>query len=289
MSKIKIQENIDMFLCPICSKKMRYYDPGRIACSDKHSFDLSRKGYINLLLSPAKTDYDKKLFESRNILFKNKFYEVMIEHVSTLILRQDFNTDMNSLKILDAGCGEGSYIAQIVNCLSARSAVNATGFGIDISKDAISIASRNYPGLVWCVGDLTRLPFADNRFNVVLSLLSPSNYAEFGRVISEDGILIKVIPGKSYLEELRRYLYDDTDKENYSNQKVLEHFMRNFHAFDMQELRYKIPIEREALEHLVKMTPLAWRAPAEKVNDIRNSGIRHITIDLAVIAGTKKK
>lgn len=288
MSKINIQENIAMFRCPICNKKMKYFDSSRIACSNKHSFDLSRKGYVNLLLNTVKVDYDKKMFESRSIIFKNKFYESMIQQISTLILRQSYNTSSNSLKILDAGCGEGSHISQIVNCLSVCSTIEATGFGIDISKDAIQIAARDYPNLIWCVGDLTRIPFADNQFNVVLSLLSPSNYTEFGRVISEDGILIKVIPGRDYLYELRRYFYDKTDRETYSNKKVLEHFRSSFHNFDIQQINYRIPINQENLVHFVKMTPLSWRATAEKVNNILNSGIDHITIDLTIIAGTKR-
>lgn len=289
MSKTNIKENIDLFLCPICNKKMKYFDPGRIVCSNKHNYDLARSGYINLLLKTAKTDYDKKLFRSRNIIFKSKFYEPLIEQVSALILKQDFSKNSNKLKILDAGCGEGSHITQIVDCLSASSAIEVTSFGIDISKDAIKIASKNYPGIVWCVGDLTRIPFTNSQFNVILSLLSPSNYVEFNRVISEDGILLKVIPNEHYLYELRRYFYDKTDKEKYSNKKVIEHFKRSFLAIEIQQISYQIPINQEDLEHFIKMTPLTWKASTEKMYGILNSGINQVTVDLMIIVGTKKK
>nr|WP_261383929.1 hypothetical protein [Bacillus licheniformis] len=37
--------------------------------------------------------------------------------------------------------------------------------------------------------------------------MSPSNYAEFERLLSDDGIVLKVIPRSGHLKELRRFLY----------------------------------------------------------------------------------
>ncbi|HYE81121.1 MAG TPA: methyltransferase domain-containing protein [Clostridia bacterium] len=289
MSRIDIKESIDIFLCPICGKKMKAYGSGRITCKNKHSFDLSRNGYVNLLLSPAKLDYDKNMLKSRSLICRSNFFRPMIDQLSTLILKekQKENTDM--LKILDAGCGEGSHLAQITASISSNSSIKAKSFGIDISKDGIQLASRDYPEIVWCVADLARLPFTGKRFDVILSILSPSNYKEFNRVISHDGILVKVIPGNSYLKELRILFYDRTDKETYSNDRVIEHFKSNFNIFNIQQLQYNMPIDKGNLVHLVKMTPLSWRAPSEKIENILSSGIDNITVDLSIIAGSKKK
>jgi len=281
MSKIEIQKSIGMFLCPICGKKMKVYDSSRIACSNKHSFDLSRKGYVNLLSGSAKTDYDKKMLESRNLICKSSFYEPMIEQISSLILKRNQKENSDNIKILDAGCGEGSHLAQIASNLTANSTFSVMGFGIDISRDGIQIALRDYPDVVWCVGDLARLPFAGKQFDVILSILSPSNYTEFNRVSSDNGI--------NYLKELRSHFYNKTDKETYSNEKVIEHFRSNLSILDLQQIQYTLPINRESLEHLINMTPLSWRVPREKVKDILSIGIDSISVDLSIIVGARKK
>jgi len=53
------------------------------------------------------------------------------------------------------------------------------------------------------VGDLRRLPFADGTFSAVLDVMTPANYDEFRRVLSPDGMLVKVYPGQDYLREIR--------------------------------------------------------------------------------------
>ena len=289
MSKIDIQESIDIFMCPICSKEMRVCDSNRIVCLNKHNYDLSKTGYVNLLSRPVKKDYDKKMLRSRNLICKSNFFEPVIEQISSLVSHRNNGRDLNKLKILDAGCGEGSHIAQVINKLSVSSSISVMGFGIDISKDGIQLASKAYPGIVYCVADLARLPFAAKQFSVILSILSPSNYTEFNRVISDDGILIKVIPGSDYLKELRSNFYSKTEKETYSNKKVIEHYNSNFNLLDMQQIKYTTPIDKENLEHLIRMTPLSWRASDERINNMLGVGIDNVSVDLSILIGEKKK
>ena len=92
--------------------------------------------------------------------------------------------------------------------------------GIDISKEGITMASKAYFGIIWCVADLTNFPLMNEQFDVIINILSPSNYEEFARVLKDDGILIKVVPGNSYLKELRDIFYGEANKREYSNQKL---------------------------------------------------------------------
>lgn len=289
MSKIEIQESIDMFMCPICSNRMSVYDSARIACINKHSYDLSKNGYVNLLLSPAKKDYDKKMLKSRNLICKSNFFEPVIEQICTIVSEENYRIKPAKLKVLDAGCGEGSHIAQIVKKLTINSSGGVLGFGIDISKDGIYIASRDYPGIVYCVADLSRIPFVGKQFDVILNILSPSNYTEFNRVLSDDGILIKVIPGSSYLKELRAHFHGRTEKETYSNEKVIDHYKRNYNVLDIQQIKYTVPIDKANLEHLINMTPLSWRASNEKIKNVLGIGIDNVSVDLSILIGVKKK
>ena len=49
------------------------------------------------------------------------------------------------------------------------------------------------------LADLTNLPFADESLSVILNIFTPSNYAEFHRVLTENGRVIKIIPDRNYL------------------------------------------------------------------------------------------
>ncbi|PRR71010.1 putative RNA methyltransferase [Clostridium thermopalmarium] len=287
MCKNKIQENIGLFKCPICGNKMDLYNLKSLICPKNHCFDLSKTGYVNFLLNSVKTQYDKEMLKSRNIVCKNSFFEPMVEQVSEIILRYISNVSCKKSMILDAGCGEGSHLNQVINKLNDKSRIKFDGIGIDISKEGIKIASKEYPDNIWCVGDLAKTPFMNKKFDVILNILSPSNYSEFNRIISDRGILIKVVPGSSYLKELRGLFYGKTDKQEYSNEKVLRHFNNNFHMIHEQQILYTVELDKEYLEQLIKMTPLSWNASKDKIQRAFNIGLENITVDFTIICGKK--
>jgi len=287
MSKNKIKDNIEIFKCPICSNKMEIYNMKSLICSRNHCFDLSKNGYLNFLLSSNRAEYDKLMFKSRNIMCKNGFFEPLVELISEIIVKQIGSNVFNKVIILDVGCGEGSHLNQIIGKLQKKTGINFEGVGIDISKEGIQVASKAYPDHVWCVGDLARSPFMDKKFDVILNILSPSNYSEFNRIISNNGILIKVVPGNNYLKELRKLFYYKTSKESYSNEKVLNHFNNSFPLIDKEQLQYTVALDRADLENLIKMTPLSWSATQEKVESVLSIGIDKITVEFTIIYGKK--
>src|SRR5690606_17909713 len=171
-------------------------------------------------LKSIDTDYDREMFYSRNIVYKNGFFTPMLEDISGLIVEK-LGSGLDGANILDAGCGEGSHMGHIIDSLKSSTDSILKGVGVDISKEGIVLASKNYFDIIWCVADLANLPFMDSQFDVILNILSPANYEEFNRTLKDDGILIKVIPGNSYLKELRDIFYDGTEKEVYSNDEVI--------------------------------------------------------------------
>lgn len=179
-----------------------------------------------LLRKPVKTEYDEDLFRSRNIISGSGFFDPMLEVIDNLILENIKSSNAEDIKILDAGCGEGSHLGHIINGLYSKITGNIQGVGVDISKEGILMASKAFFDIIWCVGDLANLPFRDDQFDVILNILSPSNYREFGRVLKGRGILIKVVPGRDYLVELRNIFYDGESKRVYSNEKIIEHYNR---------------------------------------------------------------
>jgi 23S rRNA (guanine745-N1)-methyltransferase len=286
--KVKFKENIHIFKCPVCKEGMHLDDFKSLVCLNRHCFDISKRGYVNLLLNSGKSHYDKEMFESRNIICKAGFFDPLIGSVVSLIYQRISSINSNNIKVLDAGCGEGFHLSRVMSDLHKKISVNLQGIGIDISKEGIQIASKNYKDIIWCVADLAKIPFKDKQFEVVLNILSPSNYREFDRIICDEGILLKVVAGSSYLKELREVLYQETDRETYSSDRVIEHFGRNFKIIDIQRVLYNFAVKDEKLKHLIKMTPLSWRATNEKLQNVFNNGIDCVTVDFNIIIGNKR-
>ncbi len=287
--KTKFKENIHIFRCPICTAGMGIYDFKDILCEKGHSFNIAKKGYVNFLLKPVKTEYDKEMFYSRNKIITKGFFDPILEYISDWIAGKSDRAHPKTMNIFDAGCGEGSHLGQIIHRLRSKGVSDLQGVGIDISKEGIWIASKDYFDIIWCVADLANIPFRSKQFDIILNILSPANYREFARTLKDDGFLVKVIPGSNYLKELREVFYDGMDKQTYSNDKVIELYRKNFKILDLQEIQYRRMIDKENIMHLIKMTPLSWAATADRMKQVFDMGIDQITVDLSVIVGQKNK
>lgn len=288
-AKNLINSSSNIFKCPVCGSSMNVNQHYSLVCSNNHCFDLSKQGYINLLSSPVKMEYGRDMLEARNIICKSGFFSKMTEEIAGIILRKIQSSDKKDrIKILDVGCGEGSHLADIIKLLNKEGISNLSGVGIDISKDGIHIASREYPGIIWCVADLARNPFKDKKFDIILNIFSPSNYTEFSRILRDDGILVKAVPGSSYLKELRDIFYKSTDKETYSNKRVVDHFRKNFNLIDTKQVSYRANVSKDNFKSLIKMTPLSWSASETDVKEALHKNISDITVEMTVLTGKKQ-
>lgn len=276
-----LQEVIQLFTCPICSQSMQIVENAHLVCVQNHSFDISRQGYVNLAPQAHTTKYDKTLFEARNIMMTYGFFDPLLARITETI--QQYMSDEGRAVILDAGSGEGSQVAQIMQELSGQ-AVNS--IGIDLAKEGIASAAKNYPGSSWVVADLANCPFEDRSFDVLLNILSPANYEEFTRLLKEDGLFIKVVPEKDYLKQLRVLFYEgeEREKDNQPATAVTKHFK----DMTTERVTYDFPLNSLLLDSLIRMTPLAWGASKDKIENARLADIPFVTIDFTVIVGRNK-
>lgn len=65
--------------------------------------------------------------------------------------------------ILDAGCGEGLSLGAVMEATRPDRAA-----GVDMLADSVRFAQANQPAASFLRGDVTRLPFADESFDVVM-------------------------------------------------------------------------------------------------------------------------
>lgn len=281
-----VSELESIFKCPICDSSMSVYNLQSLVCSNRHTYDFSKQGYINLLAHPIKTKYGNDLFEARRrLIAEGSFFQPLSQAIIEII--KNHLPMKNDAFILDTGCGEGSHLSHICDNVSADLEKPIYGVGIDISKEGVLAAAKNYTNKGWLVADLANTPFQKNQFDIILNILSPSNYAEFNRLLKEDGLVIKVVPQTDYLKELREIVYDEPEKQSYSNTDTVDLFNENFQLVNTSRIRYTMRLDNQLIQALVRMTPLTWGASEEKFMDFLKQESAEITVDLEILVGKK--
>jgi 23S rRNA (guanine745-N1)-methyltransferase len=218
------------------------------------------------------------------MIWRSGFFDQLSEEITAKILNT-FNMKSERITILDAGCGEGSPLSSIRTKVIKHTSNDFLGVGLDISKDAIDIASKDYSNMIWCVSDIANCPFDRKQFNFILNILSPSNYTEFQRLLAEDGMVIKVIPERDYLQEWRAFFYEQTSRQIYSNENTLDRFRDHFKILNADRLRYHFTLDHTLLEHLIKMTPLSWGTTEIRLQQFLGMNAKKITVDLTILLG----
>ncbi|HGL7571574.1 TPA: putative RNA methyltransferase [Streptococcus pneumoniae] len=262
------------FACPICQENLTLLETN-FKCCNRHSFDLTKFGYVNLAPQIKQSaNYNKENFQNRQQILEAGFYQAILDAVSDLLASSKTTTT-----ILDIGCGEGFYSRKLQESHSEK-----TFYAFDISKDSVQIAAKSEPNWAvnWFVGDLARLPIKDANMDILLDIFSPANYGEFRRVLSKDGILIKVIPTENHLKEIRQRVQDQLTNKEYSNQDIKEHFQEHFTILSSQTASLTKTITAEQLQALLSMTPLLFHVDQSKIDW---SQLTEITIEAEILVG----
>ena len=262
------------FSCPICQENLALVESS-LKCSNRHSFDLAKFGYVNLAPQIKQSaNYDKENFQNRQEILEAGFYQAILEGISDLLA-----TKPSAKTVLDIGCGEGFYSRKLQESHSDK-----IFYSFDISKDSVQIAAKSEPNWAvnWFVGDLARLPIKDASMDILLDIFSPANYGEFQRVLSKDGILIKVIPTENHLKEIRQMVQDQLTKKDYSNQDIKEHFQEHFNIQSHQTASLTKPITADQRQALLSMTPLLFHVDQTKIDW---SQLTEITIEAEILVG----
>ena len=262
------------FACPVCQENLTLLESS-LKCNNRHSFDLAKFGYVNLAPQIKQSaNYDKENFQNRQQILEAGFYQAILEVVSDLL-----SNSKNAKTILDIGCGEGFYSRKL-----QERHPDKTFYAFDISKDSVQIAAKSEPNWAvnWFVGDLARLPIKDASMDILLDIFSPANYGEFRRVLSKDGILIKVIPTENHLKEIRQKVQDQLTKKDYSNQDIKEHFQGHFTILSNQTASLTKTITADQLQSLLSMTPLLFHIDQTKIDW---SDLTEITIEAEILVG----
>jgi 23S rRNA (guanine745-N1)-methyltransferase len=190
--------------CPICRLGLDARVDA-LACPNRHSFDLAREGYVNLLPGSRRRpadggDHAEQLRHRRAFLDAGHF-DFITGKIAERLWHAGAMSGGSGLHVLDAGCGTGHHLASIAKALGP----GTTALGLDISAAAARMAARRWPDIALAVADLwANWPLHDASIDVVLNIFAPRNFAETARVLRPGGWIALVYPEANHLIELRR-------------------------------------------------------------------------------------
>jgi len=246
-------------LCPICAGSLARQ--GRTyLCENRHSFDIARQGYVNLLpvqqkrsLQPGDT---KEQVASRREFLDGGFYEPIREALCQLA------ADHNCAgPILDIGCGEGYYATGLAKHL-ATSLV-----GLDISKEAVRYAAGRYKDALWLCASAAHLPVADQSAGLVTSLFALTVPEEFLRVLRPDGAFIQVLAAQDHLLGLKSIIYPELNLKEKDSVPAIP----GFHLIESRPVRFTFTAEGQQVQNLLSMTPHVYRIGKEGADRLRQT------------------
>ena len=240
-----------MLICPVCKKQMSK-SAGAYVCPEKHSYDISRRGYVNLLQSNKSKSKrhgdDKLMIEARTEFLNTDSYKPLCDLMCELL--QKYNPQ--NACVLDAGCGDCYYTGKIEKALADK---NASIAGIDISKFALIAAAKHSKNVRLAVASVFALPTADFSCDAVLNVFSPFAPEEYNRVLKRGGVLLRVIPLENHLFSLKKAVYDNPLKNPKENTDI-----DGFILAESKALKYSITLDDNSeIESLFKMTPYYYK------------------------------
>ena len=244
-------------LCPLCGEVLQKEDRAW-QCPNRHSFDIARQGYVNLLpvqqkrsLQPGDT---KEQVLSRREFLDGGFYAPIAQALCEMA--KDFTGPL-----LDVGCGEGYYSSRL------QEALGTDLVGLDISKEAVRWAAGRYKNALWLCASAARLPVKDQSVGLLTSLFALTLPEDFKRVLRPDGAFIQVLAAEDHLMGLKSIIYPELKHKEKDSVPELP----GFRLVQSRALRFDFTVEGQQVQNLLSMTPHVYRISKEGADRLRRT------------------
>ena len=246
-----------MFTCPVCGQRLEK-EGAQMKCPSGHSYDISRRGYVNLLMSQASSKKrhgdDGEMVSARTRFLSFGHYDRLRDESSLIAA----GLIPQGGTIVDVGCGECYYTEHLAKTLSEKN-IPCDIYGIDISKKALDAAGKRNCGVSLAVASAFSLPIADESADLILNLFAPHEPNEFGRIAAPGAKMIRVFPLERHLWGLKEAVYD-VPYENVIDTLDFPGFTLLYKT----ELAYDIHLSSNGqIIDLFSMTPYCYKTSAK--------------------------
>ena len=248
-------------LCPVCGEQLNLSDR-QYRCIRNHSFDMARQGYVNLLTVQQKHSLNPGDTREQ-VLSRREFLEAgFYRPIADTLIHEAMKMGITG-QILDVGCGEGWYSAQLADALDAPLT------GLDISKEAVRCAAAKYKGKQWLCATAAHIPVADGSVSLLTSLFALTLPQEFSRVLKRDGYYFQVLAAEDHLLGLKGIIYDQL---NFKEKNTVPE-LPGFELVKSVPIRFSFTVEGKQVQNLFSMTPHVFRSGKEGAERLRKTEV----------------
>lgn len=229
---------------------------------------------MNLLISGKSGSLigdNRDMALSRRDFLSKGYYDSLAEE-----LKKEYDSSPCGISA-DICCGEGYYTEYI----SQNSQDEFYGF--DISKEMIRLAAKRNSRAKFFVANMKNLPLPDKSVTTAFHLFAPFCEDEFSRILSDDGRIISVNPGRKHLFGLKKVLYD----EPYENTEDVPHYSGLVLTAQKRVTDTITLGSNEDIYSLFKMTPYYYHT--NKKHKEKLDGIDTLTTELDFLINIFKK
>jgi len=266
---------MDSLLCCPLDGQPLVLQNNQWCCPQGHSFDVARQGYVHLLPVQEKRSLDpgdsKEMVAARRAFLDAGFYQPLAQKITEMVVP----CLSTGSRLLDAGCGEGYYL----DFVAKHTGFDLVCVGNDISKHAIIKACQRNRSPLWLVASNRKLPLQPASMDMVMCLFGFPVYAEFLRLLRQDGCLLMVDPAENHLAELRQIIYPEVKLKQ---DKLVDAATQvGFCLVDDQQLTYVIDsLSQEQLYALLLMTPHFFKITEDRRQQALQSQNLSLTVDV---------
>lgn len=273
--------------CPVCGESLTEATAGTaraLRCPRRHSFDLARQGYVNLLAGRAPHTGDSaEMVAARADFLAAGHYAPVAATLAAAAADSTTGEGAAYPLVVEPGAGTGWYLTAVLAALP-----DAVGLALDVSKPALRRAARAHPRAAAALADTwQRLPLADHCVAVLLNVFAPRNGPEFHRVLDPAGVLLVVTPAEDHLAELVDAL-DLLRVDPAKPDRVAGSLGGHFTEESTTVHRARPALTRTEVATLVGMGPSAWHTEPARLAERIAALPEPVPVTIAVRLGVHR-
>jgi 23S rRNA (guanine745-N1)-methyltransferase len=263
-----LADTVDLLWCPACGGALEAGERV-LRCSQGHSFDVAKQGYVNLVPGNGDTT---EMVEAREAFLRAGHFR----RLTGALVEEALNVEAPGA-VADVGAGTGHHLAYVLAAPPER-----TGLALDTSPAALRRAARIHPRVTAVGADAWKpLPLRGGVAALVLSVFAPRNANELARILAPGGALVAVTPTTRHLAELvgpLGLLSVPDEKED----RLDAQLAGGFELAGRRAVEHSMFLTRDEMAQLVRMGPSAWHVDEQSVAERLGSLPEPMTVTMSV-------